>query len=137
MDLDRRAASSIAISSSCGRVDPRAAPATIADFAGLPPAVIATAGFDPLHDEGREYAQRLIAANVRTVYLPFPGLTHGFLDMASRVPSAQQAADTAVRSLNLLLPGPRALALAVSQAESDHREDRSVRRTATGARHAG
>jgi acetyl esterase len=113
------------------RSDPRAAPATIADFAGLPPAVIATAGFDPLHDEGREYAQRLIAANVRTVYLPFPGLTHGFLDMASRVPAAQQAADIAVRSMNLLLPGPRSLALAVRHSDGDYPEERRARRTAS------
>jgi acetyl esterase len=113
------------------RSDPRAAPATIADFAGLPPAVIATAGFDPLHDEGKEYAQRLIAANVRTVYLPFPGLTHGFLDMASRVPAAQQAADFVVRSLNLLLPGPRSLALAATASDGDYREERRARRTAS------
>jgi acetyl esterase len=86
------------------RSDPRAAPATITDFTGLPPAVVATAGFDPLHDEGREYAQRLIEANVPTVYLPFPRLTHGFLDMAGRVPAAQRAADTVVQSLGLLLP---------------------------------
>lgn len=86
------------------RSDPRAAPATITNFTGLPPAVIATAGFDPLHDEGRDYAQRLIAANVPTVYLPFSRLTHGFLDMAGRVPAAQRAAGTIVQSLNLLLP---------------------------------
>jgi acetyl esterase len=90
--------------SAADRSDPRAAPATITDLSGLPPAVVATAGFDPLHDEGREYAQRLIAANVPTVYLPFPRLTHGFLDMAGRVPAAQRAADTVVQSLNLLLP---------------------------------
>jgi acetyl esterase len=91
------------------RSDPRAAPATITDFTGLPPTVVATAGFDPLHDEGREYAQRLIEANVPTVYLPFPRLTHGFLDMADRVPAAQQAADTVVQSLSLLLPPARIL----------------------------
>lgn len=87
------------------RSDPRAAPATITDFTGLPPTVVATAGFDPLHDEGREHARRLIAANVPTVYLPFPRLTHGFLDMAGRVPAARQAADTVVQSLNLLVNG--------------------------------
>ncbi len=86
------------------RSDPRAVPSTITDLTGLPPTVVATAGFDPLHDEGREYAQRLIAANVPTVYLPSPHLTHGFLDMASRVPAAQQAVDTVVQALNLLLP---------------------------------
>jgi acetyl esterase len=88
------------------RFDPRAAPVAITDLTGLPPTVLATAGFDPLHDEGRHYAQRLIEANVPTVYLPFPRLTHGFLDMTGRVPAAQRAADTVVRSLNLLLaPG--------------------------------
>jgi acetyl esterase len=86
------------------RADPRAAPAVITDLAGLPPTVIATAGFDPLRDEGGDYAQRLVAANVPTVYLPFPRLTHGFLDMVGRVPAAHQAAGAVVQSLNLLLP---------------------------------
>ncbi len=90
--------------SAADRSDPRAAPVAITDLTGLPPTVIATAGFDPLHDEGRQYAQRLIEANVPTVYLPFPRLTHGFLDMAGRVPAAQRAADTVVQSLKLLLP---------------------------------
>ncbi|MCW2933236.1 MAG: acetyl hydrolase [Actinomycetia bacterium] len=104
------------------RSDPRASPATITDFSGLPPAVVATAGFDPLHDEGREYAQRLIEANVSTVYLPFPRLTHGFLDMAGRVPATQRAADTIIQSLNLLLP-PGASSAATDRAPGrDYRE---------------
>jgi acetyl esterase len=111
------------LSAAADRSDPRAAPVAVTDFTGLPPAVVATAGFDPLRDEGRQYAQRLIEANVPTVYLPFPRLTHGFLDMTDRVPAAQRAADTVVRSLNLLLPpGPRPAPATDRALARDHRD---------------
>jgi len=70
---------------------PLAAPSREPNLTGCPPAVIATAGFDPLLDEGREYAIRLLAADVPTTYLPFPTLTHGWLDMTGRVPAAGRA----------------------------------------------
>jgi acetyl esterase len=78
----------------------------MSDLTGLPPAVVVTAGFDPLRDEGRNYAARLVAAGVPTVYLPFRSLTHGFLDMAGRVPAAQDALAAAVRAFAALLDLP-------------------------------
>ena len=52
-----------------------------ANLAGLPPAVIVTAGHDPLHDEGNAYADALDAAGVITVRCPFDGGIYGFMTM--------------------------------------------------------
>jgi acetyl esterase len=60
------------------------------------PAVIATAGFDPLRDEGNEYAQRLANAGVPTVHLEEPSLIHGWLDQLDRVSAARDAHERAV-----------------------------------------
>ncbi len=76
------------------------------------PAVIATAGFDPLRDEGREYASRLSALGVRTVYLEQPTLIHGWLDHQDVVPAAVAAHKAAIRGFEQLVkelaPGSRA-----------------------------
>jgi acetyl esterase len=63
--------------------DPRAYPAATADLAGLPPAYVVTAGFDPLRDEGEDYAARLAAAGVPTALRRHPGLIHGFANMTA------------------------------------------------------
>lgn len=64
------------------------APARTDSHAGLPPAVIITAGLDPLHSEGCEYAHRLRAAGVAVVHRDFPGLFHGFMTIQSFAPAA-------------------------------------------------
>src|SRR5438094_972816 len=56
--------------------DPRASPLRAADLAGQPPALIVTAGFDPLRDDGRLYAERLRAAGVDVVHHEYPGQIH-------------------------------------------------------------
>jgi acetyl esterase len=71
--------------------DPRLTPVVLADLRGLPPTVLTTAGFDPLRDEGQEYAARLVAAGVTTTYLPLPSLIHGWMDLTDRIPAARQA----------------------------------------------
>jgi acetyl esterase len=81
--------------------DPRATPAALTDLVGMPPTVLVTAGFDPLHDEGVDYARRLVAADVATTYLSFPTLVHGFVDMAGRVPAALDALNGALAALDL------------------------------------
>jgi acetyl esterase len=58
--------------------DPRVSPLLADDFSGLPPAVVLTAGFDPLRDEGRQYADALRAAGVTVDYREFGSLIHGF-----------------------------------------------------------
>ncbi|MGV0791855.1 alpha/beta hydrolase [Mycolicibacterium sp. XJ1819] len=58
--------------------DPRVSPLLAEDHSGLPPALLLTAGFDPLRDEGRRYADTLRAAGVPVDYREFGSLVHGF-----------------------------------------------------------
>lgn len=64
------------------------APARADSHADLPPAVIVTAGLDPLHSEGCDYARRLRDAGVGVVHRDFPGLFHGFMTIYSFPPAA-------------------------------------------------
>lgn len=69
------------------RVSPLAAP----DLAGLPRAYVITAGFDPLKDEGKAYADKLNRAGVAAVYIDYPSMIHGFFGMSAVLPQARQA----------------------------------------------
>ena len=71
--------------------DWRASPLKAADLSRLPPAYIVTAGFDPLVDEGRAYADRLRAAGVEVTYECFEGMIHGFVTMGGVVAAAHHA----------------------------------------------
>jgi acetyl esterase len=73
------------------RSDPRLSPALSTDLAGLPPAVIATAEYDPLRDQGNAYADALEAAGVPVVKRCYPGLIHGFFDLSALSPAAAAA----------------------------------------------
>ena len=68
--------------------DPRAAPLEADDFAGLPPAFIATANYDPCRDDGAVYAERLRAAGVRAEYRCAQKLAHGYLRARALSPAA-------------------------------------------------
>jgi acetyl esterase/lipase len=70
--------------------DLRVCPLNQSDFARLPPALVATAGFDPLCDEGRLYAEKLAAAGVSVTYRCFESLCHSFAAMGA-VPAAARA----------------------------------------------
>ena len=66
--------------------DPHASPLREPDLHGQPPALIVTAGFDPLRDEGAAYAERLRAAGVDVVYHEYRGQIHAFLSLTKTIP---------------------------------------------------
>lgn len=71
--------------------DWRASPLKAPDLSRLPPAYVVTAGFDPLRDEGRAYAERLQAAGVKVTYECFEGMIHGFITMGGVIAAARHA----------------------------------------------
>ncbi|MBX3481847.1 MAG: alpha/beta hydrolase [Caulobacter sp.] len=81
----------------------RAEPAHVEDLSGLPPAFVATAGFDPLKDEGRVYAERMKAAGVKAEHIEYPSFVHDFYIMASVSPAVIDAIDDAAARLKAAL----------------------------------
>jgi len=71
--------------------DPRLSPLKAADLSGLAPAVIATAGFDPLVDQGEAYAKSLRQAGIPVNYRCYDALAHGFGAFTSLIPAADAA----------------------------------------------
>ena len=73
--------------------DWRAAPLQAADLSNLAPAFVMTAGYDPLRDEGKAYADALKAAGTACTYKCYDGQIHGFLNMALVNPQTFEAFD--------------------------------------------
>jgi acetyl esterase len=71
--------------------DPRLSPLRSPDLSGLAPAIVVTAGFDPLLDQGEAYARRLKEAGVPVVYRCYDGLAHAFTAFTGAVPGADVA----------------------------------------------
>lgn len=74
-------------------VSPYAAPARATDLSGLPPTVVTVCQFDPLRDEGMEYARRLSQANVPTELRGYAGTFHGSFAISGAAVTRRMAAD--------------------------------------------
>ena len=72
-------------------LDWRASPLLAESLAGLPPALVLVAGYDPLRDEGVQYAQRLTEAGVRAPLVSFERMIHGFVPMGRAIDEANEA----------------------------------------------
>ena len=81
----------------------RAAPAQVADLSGLPTALVVTAGFDPLQDEGRDYARALEAAGVKASHMHYSDLVHDFYIMGDVSPAVVLAAREAGAAIKAAL----------------------------------
>jgi len=73
------------------------------DFSGVAPALVVTAGHDPLKDEGRDYAARLRAAGVEARHVEYPTMVHDFYVMADVSPAALAAARETAQALKAAL----------------------------------
>jgi acetyl esterase len=85
------------------RTLPYAGPLHAPELAGLAPALLVTAAYDPLRDEGMAYAERLRQAGVPTREISVPATVHGFLEFVHEIPAALRARDDILRDFTTLL----------------------------------
>ncbi|MDX6583417.1 MAG: acetyl esterase [Solirubrobacterales bacterium] len=88
------------------REDPRASPILAADLAGVAPAHVVTAGFDPLRDEGEAYAEALRAAGVEVTAKREPDLVHGFINAVGLGGRSREALGAIAAALRVGLAAP-------------------------------
>ncbi|MBN8499860.1 MAG: alpha/beta hydrolase [Sphingomonadales bacterium] len=82
--------------------DPRAFPIH-ASAEGMCPSIVVTAGLDPLQDQGRRMAAKLVDAGVDTIYLHIAGITHDFSSTRKALPSAAAATAKVITAMKLML----------------------------------
>ena len=87
------------LASDADATNPYAAPMHAADLSNLPPALVITAEFDPLRDEGEAYAEKLRAAGVPTTCTRYDGMIHGFYGMPAAVDKSRQAVEQSAACL--------------------------------------
>jgi len=83
--------------------NPYAVPASAKDFRGVAPAIITTAEFDPLLDDGYNYADLLRKAGVPTVYREYEGVIHGYFTLAGITPEANVLHNFVADEINAIL----------------------------------
>ena len=85
--------------------NPKISPLRAKDVSGLPPAYVVLGGYDPLHDEGLQYAEKLRAAGVQVTVADYSDMVHCFLYLQTVLPQAREAVESAARALRLALTG--------------------------------
>ena len=83
------------------RTDWRCAPLRAESHAGLPPALVISAGIDPLFNEGKAYVEKLISSGVQAKYKLFPRMTHAFFQAPGLLDDARAASDAAGAELRV------------------------------------
>jgi acetyl esterase len=84
---------------------PDASPLFAPDLRGVAPALVYTAGFDPLRDEGQAYAEKLREAGALLGHQEHAGLVHGYVQMAGRIPAAKRAVEEMAAEVGRALRG--------------------------------
>jgi acetyl esterase len=82
---------------------PWASPLRATEWDGLPPALVFTCGLDPLRDQGRAYAARLVETGHRVIYREAAGQIHGCMTMRGGIPSAQADLEAQIADLKALI----------------------------------
>ena len=85
------------------RNSPKVSPLRAKDFSGLPPAFVMLGGYDPLHDEGLAYAEKLRAAGAKVTIADYAEMVHGFIYLQTVLPQAHEAVREAAKAVKKAL----------------------------------
>jgi acetyl esterase len=83
--------------------DPRVSPLLASDLSSLPSALVITAEYDVLADQGRSYAERLGASGVPVTHICHPGMLHDFVILPALFTPAREVIDQITSSLRSVL----------------------------------
>jgi acetyl esterase len=83
--------------------DPYAVPASALSLKGVAPAIIFTAEFDPLVDDGKNYHDKLLQDSVTSIYRDFSGQIHGFFNLSGVTPDSELLYSDIAKNINLLM----------------------------------